>query len=151
MISLFGGKSLRLTVKTSTLIAAMVLTLVAVVPCCRAERDSSNPSGNLDKHARKIRRELTHFKTGSYVHIVFRDGSERTGALDSVDDGAFTVSNAETNARETHDYSDIERVTHQKYYIGEGSEGHAHHIPLWIPVTVGALAAGAALTAIEVR
>ena len=150
MISLFGGKSLRHSRKFPTLIATVLLTLIAVAPCCAAS-DNSDPGANLDKHSRKIRRELTHFKTGSYVHIVFRDGSERTGALESVDDGAFTVTNAETNARETHDYAGIERVKHQKDYIGEGSENHVHHVPLWVPVTVGALAAGAAVTAVELR
>jgi len=150
MIFLFGGKSHRHSLKTPTLVAAVLLALIAVAPC-RAASDSSDSSANLDKHARKIRHELTHFKTGSYVHIVFRDGSERTGALDSVDDGAFTVTNAETNARETHDYAGIERVKHQKEYIGEGAEGHVRHIPLWVPVTVGALVAGAAVTAAEVR
>jgi hypothetical protein len=151
MISLFGGKSVLQTVRIPTLIATTILALVAIAPCCRAERDTSSSGASLDKHARKIRHELTHFRTGSYVHLVFRDGSERTGALDSVDDAAFTVTNAENNARETHDYSSIERVRRQKDYIGEGSEEHVRHIPLWVPVAVGVLAAGAAVTAVEVR
>jgi len=150
MISLCGGKSLRHAVKTLTLIAALVLTLIAAAPLCRAESGSSDRGPSLDKHARKIHRELTRFRTGSYLRLTLSDSSERIVALDSLEDTSFTVTNAENNTRETHPYAEIERVTHEKDYIGEGSEGREHHVKLWVPI-VGVLAAGAALTAVEVR
>jgi hypothetical protein len=155
MISLYGGKSFHRALKTLTSSSALILisalALFALGPICHAESAGSNSGANLGKHARKIHRELSRFKTGSYVHMVFRDGSERTGALDSLDDAAFTVTNAESNNRETHTYDEIAHVTREKYYIGEGSEAHVRHIPLWIPITVGVLAAGAAVTAAEVH
>ncbi|MGP8250671.1 MAG: hypothetical protein ACLQHF_01465 [Terracidiphilus sp.] len=151
MISLFGGKSFRRAVKTLTLISALILPLISVAPICMAESASSNSGANLDKHARKVHRELTRFSPGNYIRLTFTDKSERTVALDSLEDTSFTVTNAESNNRETHTYDEIVRVSREKDYIGEGSEGHVRHIRLWIPITVGVLAAGAAVAATEVR
>jgi len=148
MHSLFGGKSYLRAVKTLTLITA--LALFAVAPLCFARSGSSSSGVNLDKHARKVHHELTHFNPGNYIRLTFTDGSERTVALDSLEDTSFTATNAETNNRETHTYAEIERVKRDKGYVGEGSEGHVHHIRLWVPV-VGVLAAGAVATAVLVR
>lgn len=147
MNSLCGGKSL---VRTLTLISALLVTTIAVAPICLAESGSSSSSANLDKHARKIHRELTRFNPGNYIRLRLTDGSERTVALDSVDDTSLTGTNAESNNRETHTYDEIARVTREKDYVGEGSEGHVHHIRLWVPI-VGVLAAGAVTTALMVR
>jgi hypothetical protein len=154
MISLCGGKSFRRALKTLTSSSALILisalALFALGTICQAESGSSN-SRNLDKHARKVHRELTHFSPGNYLRLTFTDKSERTVALDSLEDTSFTVTNAESNNRETHTYDEIAHVTREKNYIGEGSEGHVRRIRLWIPITVGVLAAGAAVTAAEVR
>jgi len=149
MHSLFGGMSYLRAVKTLTLITA--LTLFAVAPLCFARSASSSSGANLDKHARKVHRELSRFNPGSYVRLTLNDGSERTVALDSVDDASFTGTNAESNNRETHTYAEIVHVTREKYYIGEGSERHVRHIRLWVPITAGVLAAGAVTTALVVR
>jgi hypothetical protein len=149
MISLHGGKSFRHALKTFTLIAA--LALIAITPRCLAESGSSNSSPNLDKHARKVHRELTRFSPGNYIRLTFTDKSERVVALDSLEDTSFMATNAETNNRETHAYDEIAHVNREKNYIGEGSDRHVRHIPLWIPITVGVLAAGAAVTAAEVH
>jgi hypothetical protein len=155
MIFLYGGKSFRRALKTLTLISAPILisalALIVVTPRCLAESGSSNSSPNLDKHARKIHHELTRFSPGSYIHLTLTDGSERTVALDSIEDTSFTGTNAESNNRETHDYAEIAHVTREKNYVGEGSEGHVHRIKLWVPIAVGVLAAGAAVAAAEVR
>jgi len=148
MHSLFGGKSYPRAVKTLTLITA--LALFAVAPLCFARSGSSSSGATLDKHARKVHHELTRFSPGSYVRLTLNDGSERTVALDSVDDASFTGTNAESNNRETHTYAEIARVTREKGYIGEGSEGHLRHIRLWVPIA-GVLAAGAVATALLVR
>jgi hypothetical protein len=86
------------------------------------------------------------------VNVVLRDGSDGSGALVALAPASFTVNDADSNAQETHYYSDVSRVSKGKEYIGEGSEpGHHIHVRLWVPVVVGVVAAGAALTAIEVR
>lgn len=149
LFSRFGGKSFLNAVKTLTMVSA--LTMVSIAPMCQAESGSSNSTASLDKHARKVHRELTRFRPGNYLRLTFTDHAERTVALDSLEDTSFTVTNAETNNRETHTYDEIARVTRKKYYIGEGSEAHVRHIPLWVPITVGVLAAGAAVTAAEVH
>jgi hypothetical protein len=157
MISLFGGKSFLRALKTFSsssaliLITALAFALITVTPRCLAESGGSNSSPNLDKHARKVHRELTRFSPGNYIRLTFTDGSERTVALDSVEDTSFTGTNAESNNRETHTYDEIARVTREKNYIGEGSDRRVRHIPLWIPITVGLLAAGAAVTAAEIH
>jgi len=148
MNSLFGGKSYLHALKTFTLTLALIL--FAAAPICQAESYSSSSSGDLNKHARKVHHELTRFPAGSYVRLTLTDGSERTVALESVDDTSFTGTNAESNNRETHDYAEIAHVTREKNYVGEGSDRHVRHIRLWVPV-VGALAAGAAATALLVR
>jgi len=159
MISLLRGKSHRSAVKILTLSAAAAvffavvpaLGLLAAAPVCRAESAGSSSNAGLDKHARKIHHELSRFPTGSYIHLTMNDGSERTVALVSLEDESFTSSNAETNNRETHEYADIHRVTREKDYIGEGSEGHVRHIRLWVPITAAVIAAGAAFAAAGVR
>ena len=161
MIFLCGGKSFRRAVKFLTFSPALIpisalalipiLALIAAAPVSRAESGSSNSGVSLDKHARKVHREIEHFRTGSYIHLTLADGSERTIALVSFDDSSFTGTNAESNNRETHTYDEIAHVTREKDYIGEGSEGHVRHIRLWVPIAVGVLAAGAAFTAAEVR
>jgi hypothetical protein len=161
MISLCGGKSFRSALITLTrngnliLFPALILisafALIAVTPRCLAESGSSDSSPNLDRHARKIHHELARFSPGSYIRLTFTDGSERTVALDSVQDTSFTGTNAESNNRETHTYAEIAHVTREKYYIGEGNESHVRHIKLWVPIAVGVLAAGAAITAAEIH
>lgn len=146
--SLHGGKSLRGVLKTLAMISALIL--ITVAPRCLAAGSSSNSGPTLGKHARKMHREIEHFRTGSYIHLTLADGSERTVALVSYDDSSFTGTNAESNNRETHNYDDVARMTREKNYIGEGSEGHVHHVRLWVPIA-GALAAGAVATALMVR
>jgi hypothetical protein len=153
MIFLYGGKSLRHAIRnlTPVLILISAVALIVGTPRCLAESGSSNSGANLDKHARKIHRELTRFSPGSYIRLTLTDGSERTVALDSVEDASFTGTNAESNNRETHTYAEIAHVTREKDYVGEGSEDHVHRIKLWVPIAVGVLAAGAAVAAAEVR
>ena len=153
MHSLFGGKSHLHAVKTLTLITALTIVsaLFAVTPRCFAGTGSSSSGVNLDKHARKVHRELTHFNPGNYIRLTFTDGSDRTVSLDSLEDTSFTATNAETNNRETHTYDEIARVSREKHYVDEGSERHIHHIRMWVPITAGVLAAGAVATALLVR
>jgi hypothetical protein len=130
---------------------ALVWTLIAIATVCQAQ-STGGAAPNLDKHARKIHKRLTHYSPGTYVSVVLRDGSDGSGALVALAPSSFTVNDADSNARETHYYSDVSSVSRGKEYIGEGSEpGHHIHIRLWVPVVVGVVAAGAAVTAVEVR
>ncbi len=137
MRNLFGGKSI--------VHLALAWTLLVMVPACQAQ---SGP--NLDKHARKIHKRLVKYPTGTYVNLAFRDGTASTGMLGKVAETSFTMTNAENNVPETHFYSEVASVDSGKEYIGEGS-GSGHHFRHWVPVAVGVVAAGAAVTAFEVR
>jgi hypothetical protein len=130
----------------STVRLALAWTLLAMVPACQAQ--TANTAPNLDKHARKIHKRLTRYQSGSYIEVVLRDGSDRDGALGTMSPASFTITDSESNVRETHFYSEVSKVSPSKEYIGAGS---GHHIRLWVPVVVGVVAAGAAMTAIEVR
>lgn len=126
---------------------ASILIAIALVPVCQAQ---SADTPNLDKHARKIHRQVARYPAGTYVSIVLRDGSESAGALDAVRPASFTFNNADSNAPETHNYADVARVEKGREYIGAGS-GSEHHVH-WIRWSVvGVAAAGAAVTAFAVR
>ncbi len=135
MRTVFGGRSVvRL---------AMAWTLLAMVPAGQAQ------SANLTKHERKIHKRLLRYEPGTYVNVELRDGTDRAGLLGAVGPVSFTLANSESNAQETHAYSEVARVSESREYIGEGSGGH--HFRPWVPVVVGVVAAGAAVTAFEVH
>ncbi|MGA7343153.1 MAG: hypothetical protein WBE72_19150 [Terracidiphilus sp.] len=136
---IFGGKSI--------VCLALAWSLIASV--CPAQ-SATNPTPNLDKHARKIHKRLARYPNGTYLNVEFRDGSEGSGALSAMALASFTLTDLDSNAQVPHLYADVARLSKGKEYIGEGSEP-GHHIRLWVPVVVGVVAAGAALTAIEVR
>ena len=124
--------------KSILCLAIVLLTLVAI-PAAQAQQ-----SPNLDKHARKIEKELSKFRPGSYVDIGFRNGSESLGSLGHLANATFQITDADNNQTETFAYNDVEQVRKGKAYIGEGSEP-GHHIHLRpILIVSGAVAAGAA-------
>ena len=124
---------------------ALAWTLLAAVPACQAQA-----APNLNKHERKIHKRLLQYAPGTYVSVEMRDGSERAGLLGTVAPASFTLTDSDSNAEETHTYSEVARVSKSTEYIGEGSES-GHHFRPWIPVVVGVVAAGAAATAFAVR
>jgi hypothetical protein len=138
MMHLFSGRSIARL--------ALAWTLIGTVPACLAQT-----TPNLDKHARKIHKKLAKYKTGSYLRVVLRDDTERDGALGSLTDSSFTVTNGENNTPETHAYSEVARVTRGKEYIGQGSAPAviANH-PIRLAI-IGVLVAGAIVAAVEVR
>ncbi|HEV2484363.1 MAG TPA: hypothetical protein VGT08_02430 [Terracidiphilus sp.] len=117
MKSLFGGKS--------ALCLAAALVLIACVPVCQARSGSK-----VDKHAQKIEKKLAHYKAGTLLHLEFNNNTECTGTMDKLSDTSFTFNNAETNAKETHQYSDVSTVDKGKEYIGKGS-APKHHIHIF--------------------
>ena len=135
MRTLFGGRS---TVKL-----ALGWILLAMVPAAQAQT-----APNLGKHERKIHKRMERYSAGTYVNVELRNGTERAGLLGTVAPASFTLTDSDSNAQETHGYSEVARVTKSREYIGEGSE---HHFRRWVPVVVGVVAAGAVATAFEVR
>jgi hypothetical protein len=119
--------------------------LMVMVPAAQAQA-----APNLNKHERKIQKQLLRYPAGTYVNVELRDGTDRAGQLAAVDAASFTITLADSNARETHAYGEVARVGLSKEFIGEGSEP-GHHFRPWVPVVVGMVAAGAAVTAFGVR
>ncbi len=133
--------------RSSIVYLALAATLIASAPVSRAQAGAA-PS--LDKHARKIHKRLAKYPPGTYVNIVLRDGSESAGALSTVHAASFTITNADNNAPETHNYADVAKVQKGREYIGAGSEAE-HHVH-WVRWGIaGAAVAGAAVAAFEVR
>jgi hypothetical protein len=122
----------------------LALILVAIVPACMAQA-AFHTAPTLDKHARKLHKRLTHYRPGTYVSVVLRDGSHTAGALGTVNAASFTLTNSDNNAPETHAYMEVARVQKSREYIGEGSQRHIHWVRWGV---VGAVAAGAAATAV---
>jgi hypothetical protein len=106
--------------KRALCLAAAVL-LVVSTPICQARSDS-----RADKHAQKVQKKLSKYKTGTLLHLEFNDNSECTGTVNTLTDTSFTFNNTETNAKESHNYSDVSNVEKGKTYIGQGSAPKRH-------------------------
>lgn len=113
----FGGKS--------ALCLAAAFFLVLCVPVCQLRAESK-----VDKRAQKIEKKLSKFKTGTLLHLQFNNSTECTGTVNTLSDTSFSFNNSESNARETHLYSDVSRVEKGKEYIGQGS-APKHHVHIF--------------------
>ncbi len=109
----------------SALCLAAALVLVACVPVCQAQSRSK-----ADKHAQKIEKKLSKYKTGTLLHLEFNNNTECTGTVNTLSEKSFTFNNSDTNAKETHLYSDVSQVGKGKEYIGAGS-APKHHIHIF--------------------
>ena len=124
---------------------ALAAALIAAMPACQAQ---SGATPSLDKHSRKIHRQLDEYPSGTYVAVTLRDGSRTAGVLSTVRPASFTITNSDNNVPEAHDYADVASVQKSLEYIGTGSGHHIH----WVRWSViGAAAAGAAVTAFAIR
>ena len=117
MKAIFGSKAV--------VTLAVALALIACVPVCQAKSGSKE-----DKHAQKIGKKLSRFKLGTLLHLEFNNNTECTGTLDQLSESSFTLNNSETNAKETHQFSDVSTVDKGKEYIGQGS-APKHHIHIF--------------------
>jgi len=115
MRKFFGSRTL--------LCLAVVLAILACGSMCQASSVSK-----AEKHAQKIQKKLAHFKSGTLLHVSFNDNTECTGTVNTLADTSFTFNNTETNAKETHNYSDVSDVEKGKQYIGQGSVTK-HRVP----------------------
>jgi hypothetical protein len=109
--------------KRTTMFLALVLAFGSGIPASHAVSAKS-----LEKQARKVESSLAKFPKGAFLHFHFRDGSEGTGKLGDLKDNSFSFTNTESNADETHQYSDVTKIEKGKEYIGEGSTSHHHHL-----------------------
>ena len=126
--------------RKSILCLAVALLTLAAIPAAQAQQ-----APNLDKHSRKIEKQLAKFRTGSYVNIGFRNGSESLGSLGQLTSASFQITDADNNQAQTFAYADVAEVRKGKAYIGQGSEpGHRLHLRLPVLILSGAVAAGAA-------
>ena len=125
--------------RKSILCLAVVLFTLLAIPTAQAQQ-----TPNLDKHARKVEKQLAKFRPGSYVDIGFRNGSESLGSLQGLADATFRITDADNNQTETYAYTDVEQVRKGKAYIGDGSERHHFRLRLPVLIVSGAVAAGAA-------
>jgi hypothetical protein len=113
MRGILGGKR--------ALCLAVALLLVVCVPVCQARSGSK-----ADKHAQKIQKKLSRYKTGTLLHLELNDNTECTGTVNTLSDTSFTFNNTDTNAKESHNYSDVSNVDKGKEYIGQGSAPKRH-------------------------
>ncbi len=103
----------------------VALVLAGCVSICQAQSGSK-----ADKHGQKIEKKLSKYKTGTLLHLEFSNSPECNGTVNTLSDKSFTFTNSDTNAKETHLYSDVSDVTKGKEYIGAGS-APKHHIHIF--------------------
>ena len=137
------NRILRFLRCNSCMLIAVTFLMVGFGPTSRAQS-----SAKIEKHARKIEKRLTKYRTGTLLQVDFRDNSEALGSLGDVSDATFQITNAESNKVQTFNYADVTRVSKTKEYIGAGS-GPGHHFHHWIPVLIVAAAAGGGIAAYE--
>ncbi len=109
----------------SALCLVVALALVICVPMGHAK-----PGTKADKQALKIQKKLSKYKSGTLLHLEFTNSTECTGTLSTLSDTSFSFNNSETNAKETHQYSEVSSVEKGTEYIGAGS-APKHHIHIF--------------------
>jgi len=119
---------------------ALAFATFAIAPAAFTQQNAS-----LDKHARKVEKRLSKFRTGSLVQIDLRNDSTSLGRLGQLSESTFQVVDSDTNKSVTFAYADVAQAHQTKEYIGEGSEPGRHlHLSLPALIVAGAVAAGAA-------
>lgn len=122
---------------------AIILMLIASVPASRAQSATQ-----LDKHARKVEKRLTKYRSGTFLQVDLRDNTETLGSLGDLSDATFQLTSSDNNRRVSISYADVTHVKRGKEYIGAGS-GPERHIPHLVPILIAAAAAGGAVAAYE--
>jgi len=111
-------------------LATRSIVCFALVLACGLGTPASHAvsAKSLEKQAKKIEAALAKFPKGAFLHFHFRDGSEGTGKLGNLSESSFSFTNTESNADETHQYSDVTKVEKGKAYIGKDSASHHHRL-----------------------
>jgi hypothetical protein len=119
--------------------------VIAFTLCAAVSPASAQQNPGLDKHARKIEKQLSRFPAGSYLQVDLRNNSTSFGSLGMLSDSTFQVVDTDTNKPVSFAYSDVAGVHASKQFIGEGSETGRHfHLSLPVLIATGAVVAGAA-------
>lgn len=103
----------------------VALVLAWGAPLCLARSGSK-----ADKHAQKMEKKLSKYKSGTVLHLEFADNTESLGTVIALSKDSFTFSNSDTNAKETHLYRDVSHVEKGKEYFGAGA-APKHHIHIF--------------------
>jgi hypothetical protein len=104
---------------------AVALALFVTLPVGHATSSPAKTAKALQKQAHKTQSALAKYQAGSLLRLTLRDGTQTTGKLGTMSEGSFAFTNSDSNANETHLYSDVTKVEKGKEYIGEGP-GHKH-------------------------
>ena len=107
------------------LAVSLTIALALFVPACHATTSQDKSAKNLAKQAHKTQSALARYQAGSLLRLTLHDGTQTTGKLGTMSENSFAFVNTDSNANETHLYSDITKVEKAKEYIGEGP-GHKH-------------------------
>jgi hypothetical protein len=100
---------------------SVLVTLLALPLLFSASLAHARSKPDPDKHAQKVAKKLAHFKAGALVHLVFVNATESTGTLDTLGAVNFTLLNIETNAAETHSYTEVEAISKGSNAIGRSA------------------------------
>jgi hypothetical protein len=117
-----------------SLFGAMPLSQVVL---CRAES-----AKHMEKHVRRIEKQLAKYGSGTYLRLVFLDHSQSLGIIGQLHPDSFTFTDADNNATRSYDYADVASVDKGETYVGEGSR-HRHLPRLLVFGVASAVAAGA--------
>ena len=138
MKALFGSKLLVRLAFASVLFATVAL---AAAPAALAQAQE-------DRRTRRVHKKIAKYPAGHFLHLVLRSGTDDYGALGEISEASFTFKSADTNATSTIAYTDVEKVKTDREAIGAGTGPH-HYIRPRTYVILGAIAAGAAVAAVE--
>lgn len=117
----------RILRRKSILHAAIVWTLIAIVPAAYAgSKWFPQFQRNPDRHAQKIHHKLAKYKPHTFLHLALKDNSQENGTVVALSEKSFTFTNADSNAVESHLYKDVANVHKAKTYIGQGTAPHRH-------------------------
>lgn len=126
----------------------LLILVVAVTAFAAAPAAFAQQNANLDKHARRVEKRLAKFRTGSFMEIDLRDGSQRLGSLGTLSGNTFQMIDTDNNKAVTFAYDDVATVHKSTEYIGEGSEP-GHRPRFLVPVLISAAAAAATVAIVE--
>ena len=133
---------LRFFPRQSFVLVVLACAFIFAAPVAQAKSAIQS-----DKHARKIEKRLAKYRAGAFIELDLRDSTEVMGHVAGLSDASFRFTDADSNKTATFAYADVTRVKKAKEYIGAGSS--EHHVRLWVPLVIGAAAAGGAVAAYE--
>ena len=113
--------------RNSLLLAAFIFTFLTIAPTCRASAATKQ-----EKHVRNIEKKLAKFHKGTFLEVDMNDNTDARGSLVGLSNTTFQIFNADTNKVQTINYSDVDKVSKTKEYIGTGTEP-SHHFHLHLP------------------